>query len=199
MIQRHIFIDIVGQEQLLLLLMELLMMLLMLMGTVRRLAYVERIERIGRIGGEHGRRECGRQYAIITDDHRCADRAVHMVHAIGCDGDITQCLTGRPFAQILNGSGLQEEWERERKGNVCLISSWQKLDMQKHVLSLDGTLIGLKAVLSRISFLFFTTPPTRKPRICWKMSRAFASCVCANVCQFSCFPLSCSPLIRFLF
>lgn len=89
--------------------------------------------------------------------------------------------------------------ERERKGNVCLISSWQKLDMQKHVLSLDGTLIGLKAVLSRISFLFFTTPPTRKPRICWKMSRAFASCVCANVCQFSCFPLSCSPLIRFLF
>lgn len=116
MIQRHIFIDIVGQQQLLLLLlMELLMMLLMLVGTVRRLAYVERIERIGRIGGQHGRRECGRQYAIITDDHRCADRAVHMVHAIGRDGDITQCLTGRPFAQILNGSGLQEERERERE------------------------------------------------------------------------------------
>lgn len=166
MIQRHIFIDIVGQEQLLLLLlMELLMMLLMLMGTVRRLAYVERIERIGRIGGQHGRRECGRQYAIITDGHRCADRAVHMVHAIGRDGDITQCLTGRPFAQILNGSGLQVR-ERKREGNVCLISSWQKLDMQKHVLSLDGTLIGLKAVLSRISFAFFTTPPARKPRIC---------------------------------
>lgn len=116
MIQRHIFIDIVGQQQLLLLLMELLMVLLMLVGTVRRLANVERIERIGRIGGQHGRRECGRQYAIITDDHRCADRAVHMVHAIGRDGDITQCLTGRPFAQILNGSGLKGVSEREREG-----------------------------------------------------------------------------------
>lgn len=42
--------------------------------------------------------------------------------------------------------------------NICLISSWQKLDMQKHVLSLDGTLIGLKAALSRISFFSLLLP-----------------------------------------
>lgn len=31
-----------------------------------------------------------------------------MVHAIGRDGDITQRLAGCPFAQILDGSGLQK-------------------------------------------------------------------------------------------
>lgn len=107
MVQRHIFIDIVGQQQLLLMELMMMMMQLVLMGTVRRLADVEGVERIGRIGGQDGRRECGCQYAIITDYHRRADRAIHMVHAVGRDGDITECLAGRPLAQILNGSGLK--------------------------------------------------------------------------------------------
>lgn len=97
MVQRHIFIDIVGQ----------LALVAMGMGAVRGLAQVLGIKSIHGIGGEDGRREGGREDAIIPNHQGGAHRGVHVMHAIRRDGDITQRLAGCPLPQILDGSGLE--------------------------------------------------------------------------------------------